>query len=1745
MIKRAHSRLLTGCAYGVVAALACVPASAQTRIENTAYLTFADGNGGNGSIVSNTVVTDVIPASDPPALRFFVEGPGGTPTDVSGGCGGAAPSGTINLLPAQAAAPGTTLYAIVTDALANRSPTAIDRTQVTINQDGRSVVLDLVETGVDTGMFAGVLRTSLLGSAEGRCVLGLDGNSRLSGTYANGVFGAVGATLGVSPFNVVFDSSTLEVVDGATVSIIDVATGSPAKPLGVDGVSTYPGTVVAGRSYKDEAGHEYLVPKGGFTFPLLPAGTYRIDVKPTERHSFPSGTTAKDFADRPQVGGKNVNVLADKSYGKTFTLTAPTLFDADVPVDAGQGSIVVSKAVNVDVASQGDYLQYKVAVQNASATGSLSRPMLTDVMPKGIRYEKGSFRIDGAKAADPVVADDGITMTTILPAIGAGRSYVLTYVGLVTSNAPIGDAVNSASVRSGGTTSSVARAGVRIDGGLFSDAVTIIGRVVSDSCTIDGASARPVPGVRILLEDGTYVVTDDDGQYHIENVRPGLHVAQMDRNTFPEGFRPAKCGDDTRRAGSDISQFVDARGGALWRADFFMKRDPGAVAPSSQVAPQLTPSPLTTPSLMGTASPESVVATVPGASVQPIQGVVPAVARTPADTSPGQTAAGTVIETSSKLIANGGGSNWVGQATGQSAILFPQETTNPANPSTRIVVAKGSKDRIVLHVNGAPVDPLLYDGSTDNADKTGGVDVWNAVPLVEGDNLVEATVTHGDGTVEKLARVVPYVNSVDRAEVVVAKSKLVADGRTNPVIAIRVLDRKGRPVRAGITGRIDVSAPYQTADQVQNRRQSQLVQQVGASQSQWVVTGDEGIAYVELAPTTQTGEVRVNMHIRDGATSTTRLRDSGSVLDRQDQITAWLSPGQQDWVVVGFGAGSLGYTTLARQAETLTADPGDTSIMDGQVKLYAKGRVKGSWLLTLAYDSDKKSDRQRRQSVLTTVDPEAYYTLYGDTAQQGYDAQSTKNVFVKLETRQFYALFGDFSTGLADTELGQYQRTLTGLKTEYRSQKTGLTAFVASTPFRHERDEIQGQGLTGPYQLKRRDLVLNAERVRIEVRDARRPELVKSQRDLVRFQDYEIDYSRGTITMRAPLQARDGEFDPTFLVVDYETYGTAQNRLVAGGRAERAIGSKVVLGATGIHDDGDRRTTMGTVDASVQIDASTRVRAEGGYSTGGGVSGHAFVVEAQRRTESLDARAYVREQSRQFGVGQQNAVDAGYRKTGVDLATRIGKGIELAGSGYQLEDLTSQARRQGLRADLRARLDAKTDVQGSLQYVRERGTTGATVDTTQLGATVSRTMLDNRLVVTGEAATTISGDATVATPTRYRVGASYAITTNVRAIVDHEIATGSGATGSNTRLGAEVMPWKGATVNGSWNKQAISENGDRTYGAFGARQSFMLGKGMSADLSVESERTINGTVRPDAVNPLNSPVLGGRIDNGYLDTDFTSISAGLAKQTLKTSWTTRLETRLGQSRRYGLSGGLVHQLSEGRVWGGSTSAYRLNQYDGGRVDHGDAAFSLALRTPTSRLQMLDKLEMIYDGIALGRGTPSPIGAYGLPASQSSIGILAGTEYGPIANTSKEATSLRFVNNLAINWIAAGSQENGSRTQVSFYYGSKYGVQTFDGASYGGYTDMVSLEARHDVTRWLDVGLQAGARHSWSAGTVQWSLGPTIGVSPAKNSWVSFGYNMTGFEDRDFSGARSTTRGPWVAFRMKFDEETLGLVRGRR
>lgn len=106
------------------------------------------------------------------------------------------------------------------------------------------------------------------------------------------------------------------------------------------------------------------------------------------------------------------------------------------------------------------------------------------------------------------------------------------------------------------------------------------------------------------------------------------------------------------------------------------------------------------------------------------------------------------------------------------------------------------------------------------------------------------------------------------------------------------------------------------------------------------------------------------------------------------------------------------------------------------------------------------------------------------------------------------------------------------------------------------------------------------------------------------------------------------------------------------------------------------------------------------------------------------------------------------------------------------------------------------------------------------------------------------------------------------------------------------------------------------------------------------------------------------------------------------------------------------------------------------------------------------------------------------------------------------------------------------------HGAKYVQETIDGSDYSGFTDLVGVEGRYDITKDWDIGLQSSILHSWILGQLDYRKGISIGYNVVQNAWISLGYNLIGFEDKDFSRADFTARGPFVRFRLKFDQNSV-------
>src|SRR5690606_30866259 len=95
---------------------------------------------------------------------------------------------------------------------------------------------------------------------------------------------------------------------------------------------------------------------------------------------------------------------------------------------------------------------------------------------------------------------------------------------------------------------------VRMERALATGRFTIIGTVTLGSCEAadaGGERAPPVgvPGVRLMMEDGTFVSTDEQGASRFEGVRPGTHVVRLDLPSLPPGTQPVRCRQDTRWVG--------------------------------------------------------------------------------------------------------------------------------------------------------------------------------------------------------------------------------------------------------------------------------------------------------------------------------------------------------------------------------------------------------------------------------------------------------------------------------------------------------------------------------------------------------------------------------------------------------------------------------------------------------------------------------------------------------------------------------------------------------------------------------------------------------------------------------------------------------------------------------------------------------------------------------------------------------------------------------------------------------------------------------------------------------------------------------------------------------------------------------------------------------------------------------------------------------------------------------------------
>ncbi len=1018
---------------------------------------------------------------------------------------------------------------------------------------------------------------------------------------------------------------------------------------------------------------------------------------------------------------------------------------------------------------------------------------------------------------------------------------------------------------------------------------------------------------------------------------------------------------------------------------------------------------------------------------------------------------------------------WLGQAQPGTRLVWPQPGYVPVTPSTKIMVQHQRGQKVKVSLNDQPVPALNYDGLESRKDGSVAVSTWRGVDLQRGENRIQIVVHDASGKpVERFTEQIYYSETPSQVEFIEAESLLIADGVTPPKLILRLTDEQGLPVRPELFTDISITPPYQP--QSANAANSTLEGDSPTASSR-IQTRSDGRAELWLEPTTLAGRVAITVHLSDGP----------------QVIETWLKPSMRDWILVGFAQGTLGYNTLDGNMESLKAvGLEDDTYTDGRVKFFAKGAIKGEWLLTMAYDSDKAD--LDGETLHQQIDPDTYYPLYGDNTQQGYEASSADNLYIKLERDQFYALFGDFETGLNVTELSRYSRNLNGFKTEWQSEHLEVTAFASETRQAFVKDEIRGDGTSGLYHLSGDPVVINSEQLVIETRGRLHDEVIVNVETLARHTDYEIDYDDGTLFFKKPIPSRDEDFNPIYIVARYETIASDDAQLNYGGRAAvKLMDDKVEIGASYIHEEaGTDEGDLVGVDATIKITENTTLHLEAAQTdteeAGVDADGNAYLAELEHSSQNLEARAYYRQQDEGFGLDQQNVSESGTRKVGVEANYRANDRVEVAGEVYRHDNLETDATRDVAEADISYRR-SNWKVKAGYREARDEFESGEEQRSSQVLTGAEVQTLDGKLALRADHEQSLGDQGENSDfPTRTVLGADYKVSERLTLFMEQEYTWGEEQKTEGTRAGFSILPWHGGTFNTSVEQQ-MTENGRRVAALFGLQQKWQVNERWSLDASLDRNQSLKDSGGESFDTDATSTTSGE---------DFTSVSLGSNFRGETWSWNNRVEMRDSESdRRFGLTTSIVTETEPGVAYSGKAQIFVTDAEDGSDALDGDLRFGLAYRPTASRWILLDRFDFYFEQ---NDGT-------------------------------SDLDSWRLVNNLNANF------KPNRRFQVALQYGAKYVREKIDGRSYDGFIDLIGTEMRYNFTSKWDAGLHASLLHSWNSSQFDYSAGASIGYAAMRNTWVSLGYNLVGFDDDDFSAAHYTAQGLFLRFRVKFDQQT--------
>lgn len=1404
-------------------------------------------------------------------------------------------------------------------------------------------------------------------------------------------------------------------------------------------------------------------------------------------------------------------------------------------------TLQVTKEGDVKTAELGDYVNYTINIKNDGKSTAYNVE-LKDAMPRGFDYVAGSLRVDNAKTDDFTV--EGKYQILGLGDLAVNESKTVTYRVLIGSSALGGDGINRAIAQgrdseTGGSalTSIEAQWPIEVSRGVMNTDGIIIGKVYHD-INRDGIQQKEdgelgVAGVRIYMENGNFIVTDPEGKYNFYGVSAKTHVLKVDRTTIPNATELVI--QSNRNTGDAGSRFVDLKYGELHRADFGIVGGMGdsterlneeliarskSISAKNNALEQAIKSKLDLEPIYDRDYDDNVDASGCKSNDALDQGiqcdsaivnemVSPAKERMDLKVNTITQPKEKVLEEFLKEVANNDVA-FINLSEGQQLNSYKQ--------MVQVQAPLGSS--FTLYANGKAVSEQQIGKTAEQEKQKVTAFDYYAVDLKRGSNTLRGVATDVNGKVisEQTINVLTP-DSLQAIDYRTQDSLVPADGMSEYQIVISLKDRDGRPYVASTPITIDTNIGSI------NLKDSSKE----AAGTQITVNGGELLIPVTAPSVPGKGELVIDTGSRKQVIPL--------------QFTAQLRPLIAVGIVEGaislkdFDGGQITDAQGAFEEELHEISGNDDYAASGRAAMFLKGKVRGDYLLTLAYDSDKKGERLFRD-----IEPGEYYPVYGDSSAKGFDAQSTSKLYVRVDKGRSFAMYGDLKTQIDNDEgikLGQYNRTLTGLKAQYEDDNTRVTAFAAETSTSQRVNETRGLGISGPYPLAEDfDAVLeNSETIEVITRDRNNPGLIVNRETLTRFADYEIDPISRSLFLNSPIASQDFDGNPIYLRVTVEVDEGGEEYWVGGVAAKQQLTDKIAIGGSYINsDDPLNQEELASINSIIKFNDKLKLVAEYAKNKAENpnydpsnqinttkldktdVEGNALRVELNfDNKKNTRAKAYYNDADEGFVTGA-SPLTAGRTESGVEVThTFNDKNTALKLEGVRTEDHATDANREGLQASVEQRLSKNIVGEVGLRYYKQDATAASrnTQAATDVVDVTDDTLFNDDIINQSALNGVSNADKDIeGTTARARITSRLPKLNNSLVFAEYEqdienSSRNATSIGGETPIGSLGRLYaRHDLINSLSGTYGLDDTDERQRTVAGFDATYMKdGKVYSeyrmrdAISARESEAAIGLKNKWYVQEGLTLSTLFERVESLEGETDNTATAAGigveyLAKENYKASG--RFEKRWGETSDTLLgSAGIAYRYTDD-ITLLAKDIYSQIDYDDGHRTINRFQLGAAYRDyDSNQLDMLAKLEYRLDDNATG------------------------------TDQYQKDTTI---------WSWSGNYHPTRALTLSGRYAGKYTQYDAD--------DIVSENTAHaayarglyDISERWDIGLQAGTYWNKQADDMSYMLGAEVGYSPMTNLWLSLGYNFMGFEDEDITYDDSTQEGAYFRLRFKFDED---------